>query len=74
MGDWLLLVALPVYVFIESGSGSATAILFVVELVAALVLGPVGGSLVDRVGSSAHVDRDEPGASGHGDTAARRHG
>lgn len=48
MGDWLLLVALPVYVFLESGSGSATALLFVVELVAALVLGPVGGSLVDR--------------------------
>ena len=48
IGDWLLLVALPVYVFIESGSGSATAILFVVELVAALVLGPIGGSLVDR--------------------------
>jgi predicted MFS family arabinose efflux permease len=48
IGDWLLLVALPVYVFIQSGSGSATAILFVVELVAALVLGPVGGSLVDR--------------------------
>ena len=48
VGDWLLLVALPVYVFIQSGSGSATAILFVVELVAALVLGPVGGSLVDR--------------------------
>jgi predicted MFS family arabinose efflux permease len=48
IGDWLLLVALPVYVFIKSGSGSATAILFVVELVAALALGPVGGSLVDR--------------------------
>jgi MFS family permease len=48
IGDWLLIVALPVYVFIQSGSGSATAILFVVELVAALVLGPVGGSLVDR--------------------------
>ena len=47
-GDWLLLVALPVYVFIESGSGTATAALFVVELVAALLLGPVGGSLVDR--------------------------
>src|SRR6185295_12771720 len=48
VGDWLLLVALPVYVFIQSGSGSATAILFVVELIAALVLGPIGGSLVDR--------------------------
>ena len=48
IGDWLLLVALPVYVFLESGSGSATALLFVVELVAALLVGPVGGSLVDR--------------------------
>jgi predicted MFS family arabinose efflux permease len=48
IGDWLLLVALPVYVFIKSGSGTDTAILFVVELVAALLLGPVGGSLVDR--------------------------
>ena len=48
MGDWLLLVALPLFVFLESGSGSATALLFVVELVAALLLGPVGGSLVDR--------------------------
>ncbi|HEY0518857.1 MAG TPA: MFS transporter [Ilumatobacteraceae bacterium] len=48
VGDWLLLVALPVYVFTQSRSGSATAILFVVELVAALILGPVGGSLVDR--------------------------
>jgi len=48
VGDWLLIVALPVYVFVESRSGSATAILFVVELAAALVLGPIGGSLVDR--------------------------
>ena len=48
MGDWLLLVALPLYVFLESNSGSATALLFVVELAAALLLGPVGGSLVDR--------------------------
>lgn len=48
IGDWLLLVALPVYVFTKSGSGTATAILFVVELAAALILGPIGGSLVDR--------------------------
>ena len=47
-GDWLLLVALPLFVFLESDSGSATALLFVVELGAALLLGPVGGSLVDR--------------------------
>lgn len=48
IGDWLLLIALPVYVFIETGSGAATSILFVVELLAALILGPIGGSLVDR--------------------------
>lgn len=48
IGDWLLLVALPVYVFTTSGSGTATAVLFVVELGAALILGPIGGSLVDR--------------------------
>lgn len=48
IGDWLLLVALPVYVFTKTGSGAATAILFVVELVAALMLGPIGGSLADR--------------------------
>jgi predicted MFS family arabinose efflux permease len=49
VGDWLLMVALPVYVFTESGSGSATAALFVVELACAVVLGPLGGSIVDRL-------------------------
>jgi predicted MFS family arabinose efflux permease len=48
VGDWLLLVALPVYVFTETGSGTATATLFVIELVVAVLLGPIGGSLVDR--------------------------
>lgn len=47
-GDWLLRIALPVFVFIETGSGSATAVLFVVELAVATVVGPIGGSLVDR--------------------------
>ncbi|MEE9416732.1 MAG: MFS transporter, partial [Acidimicrobiales bacterium] len=47
-GDWLLRIALPVFVFIETGSGSATAVLFVVELVVATVVGPIGGSLIDR--------------------------
>lgn len=47
-GDWLLRVALPVFVFTETGSGTSTAIVFVVELVAALVMGPLGGAFVDH--------------------------
>jgi predicted MFS family arabinose efflux permease len=47
-GDWVLAVALPVYVFSETGSGTATAILFVFELLVAAVFGALGGSLVDR--------------------------
>ena len=47
-GDWVLIVALPVYVFTETGSGASTATLFVCQLVVAAALGPLGGSLVDR--------------------------
>jgi len=47
-GDWVLLVALPVYVFVETRSGAATAVLFVAQLVAGAVMGPIGGTLVDR--------------------------
>jgi MFS family permease len=47
-GDWVLMVALPVYVFSETGSGTTTALLFVCQLVVAALLGPIGGSLVDR--------------------------
>jgi predicted MFS family arabinose efflux permease len=47
-GDWVLAVALPVFVFVETDSGTATAILFVCQLVAGGVLGPFAGSLVDR--------------------------
>ncbi len=48
-GDWVLMVALPVYVFAETGSGTTTALLFLCQLVVAAVLGPIGGSLVDRL-------------------------
>ena len=48
-GDWVLMVALPVYVFVETGSGTTTALLFLCQLVVAAVLGPIGGSLVDRL-------------------------
>ncbi len=47
-GDWVLLVALPVYVFVETGSGRATALLFVAQVVAGGLMGPIGGALVDR--------------------------
>lgn len=48
IGDWLLMVALPLYVFTETGSGTTTALLFLVELAPAVLLGTVAGSLVDR--------------------------
>ena len=47
-GDWVLTIALPLYVFERTGSGAGTALLFVCQLVATAVLGPVGGALVDR--------------------------
>jgi predicted MFS family arabinose efflux permease len=49
VGDWLLMVALPVYVFTATDSGAATAALFVIELAVAVLLGPLGGSIVDRL-------------------------
>ncbi len=48
VGDWLLLVALPVYVFSETGSGGSTALLFLVQYGVAIVFGPYAGTLVDR--------------------------
>jgi predicted MFS family arabinose efflux permease len=47
IGDWLLMIALPVYVLTATGSGSATAALFAIEYGVAMVLGPYGGRLVD---------------------------
>lgn len=48
IGDWLLEIALPVYVYLETGSGLATAAVYVIDLVVGVVLGPLGGSLADR--------------------------
>jgi len=48
VGDWLLELALPLYVFIETGSGIATAAVYIVNLVVGVLFGPLGGSLVDR--------------------------
>lgn len=48
VGDWVLAIALPVFVFVETRSGAATSVLFVLQFAAGAVLGPIGGSLVDR--------------------------
>jgi MFS family permease len=48
IGDWLLTLALPIFVFTESGSGRNAAAVFLVELVVGVFLGPYGGSLADR--------------------------
>jgi MFS family permease len=48
VGDWMLAVALPVYVYVETRSGLATAAVFLIDLVVGVGLGPIGGSLADR--------------------------
>ena len=48
IGDWVLAVALPIFVFTESGSGRNAAAVLLVELIVGVFLGPYGGSLADR--------------------------
>ena len=48
IGDWVLAVALPIFVFTESGSGRNAAAVLLVELIVGVLLGPYGGSLADR--------------------------
>lgn len=47
-GDWVLVVALPIFVFVETGSGAATSVVLAIELGVAVLMGSYGGSLVDR--------------------------
>jgi MFS family permease len=47
-GDWLLFIALPLYVLRASGSPLATSTVFLAELVPAVVVGTICGPLIDR--------------------------
>jgi len=47
-GNWLLEVAVPVYVFHLTGSARDTGLTVVVEILPQLVFGPVGGVFADR--------------------------
>lgn len=47
IGDWLLELALPLYVFAETGSPTTTAALYLVRLLIGALCGPLGGRLVD---------------------------
>jgi MFS family permease len=47
-GDWLLVIGLPVYVYLLTGSVLQTSILFMVEQLPTILLGSVAGVFVDR--------------------------
>jgi MFS family permease len=48
-GDWMLFIALPVFVLQLSGSPLITAAVFALELLPTVLVGPLAGVLVDRV-------------------------
>jgi MFS family permease len=48
MGDWVLFIALPLYIYQLTGSTLATSGIFVAGLLPALLLGSVAGVFVDR--------------------------
>lgn len=47
-GDWLLFIALPVYVLQVSGSALGTSTVFLAELVPAVLVGCLCGAVIDR--------------------------
>ncbi len=49
VGDWLLELALPLYVFIETESGTTTAAIYLLQLTIGAFFGPIGGRLADTL-------------------------
>ncbi len=47
-GDWMLYIALPIYVYQLTGSTLATSLMFIAETLPRIVLGSVAGVFVDR--------------------------
>ncbi|UUY52611.1 MFS transporter (plasmid) [Streptomyces yangpuensis] len=47
-GDWIFMIAMPVFVYQLTGSVTATAANFILELLPGLLLSPVAGVLADR--------------------------
>src|SRR5438094_848558 len=48
LGDWLLLIVLPLFVYQRTGSALATGAMFIVETLPSLCLGSIAGVFVDR--------------------------
>ncbi|MEO8968793.1 MAG: MFS transporter, partial [Solirubrobacteraceae bacterium] len=48
-GDWMLLIALPIVVYTQTGSALGTSAAFLAELAPGVLLAPVAGRLADRV-------------------------
>ncbi len=48
IGDWMLFIALPIYVYKLTGSTLATSTMFIAEMIPSLLLGSVAGVFVDR--------------------------
>jgi MFS family permease len=48
IGDWMLLVALPIYVFQVTGSALATGLMTIAGVVPSILLGSIAGVFVDR--------------------------
>jgi len=48
IGDWMLFIALPIYVYKLTGSALATSTMFIAEMIPSLLLGSLAGVFVDR--------------------------
>jgi predicted MFS family arabinose efflux permease len=48
LGDWLLFIALPFYIYERTGSTLATGAMFIAETLPTLLLGSLGGVFADR--------------------------